>query len=195
MTTPCSSPASVILVDGENIDWALSDFLGTKPEPDQRPRWERLLEFTEKNFGDPCRALFFVNATSNVPQTFISALRHLRYTPIMLTNDLDAETKVVDLAIQKTLNSLRKHPGCNVLLVSHDGDFFNSLMSLADGRRLAIVGFHELVNSVYHTAKEIDIVDLEHDVDAFNPEAFENGSLPRQSPIPLSMFEPNYFIN
>ena len=32
----------ILLVDGENIDWALWNFLERKPEPKERPRWQRL---------------------------------------------------------------------------------------------------------------------------------------------------------
>lgn len=192
---PMASTNSVLLVDGENIDWALSNLLGRKPEPPERPRWERLVEFTEDQFGEPCRALFFVNATSGVAQPFINALRHMRFTPVMLVNDLGADTKVVDYAIERTLEALRERKDSDVLLASHDRDFHDALLDLDDGRKLGVIGFPELMNSVFHEDEAIEVFDLELDAEAFDPSAFDGGRLPRQVAIKLSKFDPTKFLD
>lgn len=189
-----ADPRSVLLVDGENIDWALSDLLGRKPGPEQRPRWDRLVEFAREKFEGPCRPLFFVNTTGGIAQPFIAALRHLGYTPVMLVNDLGPEVKVVDYAIEKTLQALQGHPGLAVLLASHDKDFYPALKELQDGRALGVIGFPELMQSVYHDDEGLQLYDLEHDVGAFNVEAFEGGMLPRHAPVRLSRFDPRQFL-
>lgn len=188
------TPRSVLLVDGENIDWALSDLLGRKPGPEQRPRWDRLVEFAREKFDGPCRPLFFVNTTGGIAQPFIAALRHLGYTPVMLVNDLGPEVKVVDFAIERTLVALKEHAGLAVLLASHDKDFHPALMALRDGRPLGLIGFPELMQSIYHEAEGLELFDLEHDVGAFNASAFDGGCLPRHAPVPLSRFDPRLFL-
>ena len=38
-----------VLVDGENIDATLgTSILGRRPQPDERPRWDRLLSFARE---------------------------------------------------------------------------------------------------------------------------------------------------
>jgi hypothetical protein len=66
------------------------------------------------------KALFFLNASGGMPMAFVQALKAMDYEPIPLSGD--ASTKVVDVAIQRTLQALAHRPG-DVLLVSHDGDF------------------------------------------------------------------------
>ena len=190
-----SSDACVLLVDGENIDWALSNLLGHKPEPAQRPRWDRLVHYAETRTGSDCRALFFVNATTGVAQPFINALRHMGFMPVMLINDLGPETKVVDYAIERTLEALRERRDSDVLLASHDRDFYDALADLDDGRQLTVVGFPELMAAQFHDDDAMDVVDLELDVGAFDADAFEAGRLPRQVAVPLSKFAPAAFLD
>lgn len=45
--------------DGENLDATLGNsVLGQRPAPDERPRWERVLTFTEQTWGQPAIDLF-----------------------------------------------------------------------------------------------------------------------------------------
>ncbi|WP_232534039.1 hypothetical protein [Plantactinospora sp. KBS50] len=76
-----------LLVDGENIDATLGgQVLEHRPNPEERPRWERLRQFAQDTWGQPVRALFFLNATSGVlPTPFVRALLALNYRPIALT--------------------------------------------------------------------------------------------------------------
>ena len=53
-----------VLVDGENIDATLgTSILQRRPNPEERPRWERVTEFAENLWGQPVTGLFFINAT------------------------------------------------------------------------------------------------------------------------------------
>ena len=54
-----------LLVDGENIDATLGiQVLGHRPQPEERPRWERVRDFSAAVWGQPVRPLFFLNATT-----------------------------------------------------------------------------------------------------------------------------------
>ena len=96
---------SYLLVDGENIDATLGNsILGRRPHPEERPRWDRLLSFVQDTWGNPAKGLFFLNASSGLPMSFVQALRALGYTPVPLSGS--AEEKIVDIAIQRTLDAL-----------------------------------------------------------------------------------------
>ncbi len=94
-----------VLVDGENIDATLgTSILGRRPRPDERPRWERLLNFAQATWDQPAVGLFYLAAGSELPMPFVQALLAIGYRPIPLSGDLGQ--KVVDIAIQKTLDEL-----------------------------------------------------------------------------------------
>lgn len=176
-----------LLVDGENIDWALGGILDHKPEPHQRPRWQRLVEFAEAEWGAPVRALFFINASRGYPIAFVQALMAMGYRPVLLSGD--ADEKVVDIGVQRTLDEIVNRVG-DVVLASHDGDFAGHLAPLvADPeRRVALMGFDELVSSSLRELDGLEILDLEHDVEAFEI------TLPRIRVIPLAEFDPAEFL-
>src|SRR3954451_8517329 len=113
-----------LLVDGENIDATLgAAVLGRRPAPEERPRWDRVREYARALWDQPVRGLFFLNATANVPMAFVQALTALDYRPVLLSGP--AEVKVVDVAIQRTLDALAEQPG----------------------RRVGLFGFRELMSS------------------------------------------------
>ena len=57
-----SGRTTYLLVDGENIDATLGNsILGRRPRPEERPRWDRLLEWTERAFDQD------VSASSSSP--------------------------------------------------------------------------------------------------------------------------------
>lgn len=175
-----------VLVDGENIDWALGSLLDRKPEPAERPRWPRLREFVESRWEQPVRALFFLNATNHVPMTFVQALTAMDYRPILLSGTSDE--KVVDIGIQRTLRSIAERDG-DVVVASHDADFAADLEGLVgNGRRLGIIGFPELVSHQLREVPGIEIFDLETDAQAFS------SPLPRVRVIPLADFDPVQFL-
>ncbi len=179
-----------LLIDGENIDATLGvSILGGRPSPDQRPRWERLIDFAEDLYDAEVVPLFFIAVHGeNLPMPFIQALTAIGYTPVPLSGPSDA--KVVDIAIQKTLEALADRGG-DVLLASHDGDFLPQVSALARaGRNVAVVGFREFMNAGYTdlVPHGLQILDLEWDADVFTYR------LPRIRVIPIEEFDPLQFI-
>jgi putative heme uptake system protein len=176
-----------LLVDGENIDATLGgQVLGRRPAPDERPRWDRVLEHARATWGQPVRGLFFLNATSHLPMAFVQALTALGYRPVPLSGP--PEVKVVDLAIQRTLDAIAERDGGDVLLASHDGDFAPHLAALlhGGGRRVGLVSFRELTSLALGelAADGLELFDLEDDVRAFT------AALPRLRVIRIEDFDP-----
>ena len=123
--------ATYVLVDGENIDATLGgSILGRRPRPEERPRWERLLQFGQEQWRQPVTGLFFLSANNELPMPFVQALLAIGYRPIPLSGA--PGEKVVDIAIQRTLVELRRWDA-DVLLVSNDGDFVDQVADLLDG--------------------------------------------------------------
>src|SRR3954453_23524040 len=90
-----------LLVDGENIDATLGgSVLGRRPEPEERPRWDRVRDYARAVWEQPVRGLFFLNASGSVPMGFVQALTALEYRPVLLSGP--AAAKAVDGAIQRT---------------------------------------------------------------------------------------------
>jgi putative heme uptake system protein len=175
-----------LLVDGENIDATLGTYLfSRRPQPEERPRWERLTAFAEATWGQPAMGLFFLNASNgNMPLPFVQALLAMGYRPVPLSGGSDE--KVVDVGIQRTLEALKGHDA-DVMLCSHDGDFAPQLGALDDGRRLGLLALREFVSGQL-TGLDIPLFDLEDDVAAFNV------PLPRVRIIPLADFDPEHFL-
>lgn len=199
MSTP-----TYLLVDGENIDATLGmSVLGRRPEPEERPRWDRVLSFCDDlsdasagGQGDDTIALFFLNATSgHMPMGFVQALMAMDYRPLPLAGSGDSEEKVVDIGIQRTLEAIALRveagQGAQVLLGSHDGDYIPQVERLLDaGARVGVLCFREFLNSqlAILEARGLAIHDLETDVRAFT------SPLPRIRIIPLDEFDPVTFI-
>ncbi len=177
-----------LMVDGENIDATLgTSILGRRPRPEERPRWERLLQFARDRWGQPATGLFFLAANTELPMTFVQALLAIGYRPIPLSGA--PGEKVVDMAIQRTLVEIGRREG-DVLLVSNDGDFVEQVSDVLDGRRVGVVGFSEFRNHAFSDLAErgLEFFDLEHDVQAFNTR------LPRVRIIPIDEFDPAQFL-
>ncbi|WP_395659420.1 NYN domain-containing protein [Nocardioides sp.] len=177
-----------ILVDGENIDATLgTSILGRRPRPDERPRWERLLQFARETWDQPATGLFFLAANNELPMAFVQALLAIGYRPVALSGA--AGEKVVDIAIQRTLAEIRRRDA-DVLLVSNDGDFVEQVGELLDGRRVGVIGFVEFRNHGFVELVDdgLEMFDLEYDVRAFNE------SLPRVRIIPIEEFDPVQFL-
>ena len=177
-----------LLVDGENIDTTLGvSLLGRRPAPEERPRWDRVLSYAQAIWDQPARGLFFLNATSQVPLSFVQALTTLGYRPVLLSGPSDV--KIVDVAIQRTLEALvEREDGGDALLASHDSDFAPQLAGIlrCEGRRAGVICFSELVSSTLADLRSegLEIYDLEDDVGAFTV------TLPRTRVIPIERFDP-----
>src|SRR5215218_10863717 len=88
-----------VLVDGENIDATLgTSILQRRPNPEERPRWERVTEFAANLWDQPVTSLFFINASNGqIPLPFVQALLALKYRVVPLAGE--ADEKVVDIGI------------------------------------------------------------------------------------------------
>ena len=147
-----------VLVDGENIDATLGmGLLNRRPEPEERPRWERVTEYAEKLWGQPVTGLFFLNASSGqLPAGFVQALLAMNYRPVPLSGRSDQ--KVVDIGVQRTLEALAGHEA-DVLLCSHDGDFLPQVEALLKAdRKVEVLALREYANAQF-TALGIRIHD------------------------------------
>jgi len=176
---------TILLVDGENIDATLGgSLLGRRPAPEERPRWDRVRAYAQAVWEHPVRALFFLNASGQIPMAFVQALTALDFRPVLLSGPPDV--KVVDVAIVRTLDALVERGHGDVLLASHDGDFAPALAGLLDGgaRRVGVIGFRELVSSALSDLDGLELYDLEDDVGAFTV------ALPRIRVIPIERFDP-----
>ena len=177
-----------MLIDGENIDATLgTSILGRRPRPEERPRWERLLQFARERWDQPAQGLFFLAANTELPMTFVQALLAIGYRPVPLSGG--PGEKVVDIAIQRTLVELGRREA-DVMLVSNDGDFVEQVGDILDGRRVGVIGFVEFRNSAFAPLAErgLETFDLEYDVQAFNER------LPRVRIIPIDEFDPAQFL-
>jgi putative heme uptake system protein len=187
-----SADLTYVLIDGENLDATLgSDILRRKPMPNERPRWERVVEYFQRAWGGTVRPLFFLNATSGqLPMSFVQALVALGYRVVPLAGEAGSDEKVVDIGIQRTLDALVQRAG-NVVLASHDADFEPHLRPLLGTRRVAVLGFREFLSGRLAELEQhgMGFVDLELDVEAFNV------PLPRLRIIPLDEFVPETFLD
>ncbi|CAA9322778.1 MAG: FIG00356038: hypothetical protein [uncultured Frankineae bacterium] len=179
-----------LVIDGENLDATLGiSVLGHRPAPDERPRWERVLAYASSVWGQPVKALFFLNATSgSLPMSFVQALLAMGLRPVPLSGP--PGMKVVDVGIQRMLDAIAG-VDADVLLGSHDGDFRPQVEALlGGGRRVALLGFREYVNSGYAdlAADGLQILDLEHDARAFTK------PLPRVRILDIESFDPTAFL-
>lgn len=189
--TDVARRTTYLLVDGENIDATLGgSILGGRPAPEQRPRWEKVLEFARTTFGgDDVTGLFFLDASNGtMPMSFVQALLAIGFRPIPLAG---APTeKVVDIGIQRTLEALAERPG-DVLLASHDSDFATQLAELlGPDRNVGVLGFREFTSTALQHLTEggLQLFDLETDARAFTV------ALPRVRIIPLAEFDPAAFL-
>jgi uncharacterized protein len=181
-----STPAETFLiVDGENIDATLGvSVFGRRPAPEERPRWDRVRDYGRAVWDQPVRGLFFLNASGSLPMAFVQALTALGYRPVLLSGP--ADVKVVDVAIQRTLEALAERGHGDVLLASHDGDFAPQVARLAEQpeRRVGLLGFRELMSGALTDIGGVEFYDLEDDVGAFTV------ALPRVRVIPIERFDP-----
>ena len=163
--------------------------LNHRPNPEERPRWERVREFARQAWDQPVTALFFLNATSGqLPMTFVQALLALSYRPVPLAGA--PGEKVVDIGIQRTLDAIGERTG-DVLLASHDGDFLPHIERLLGGdHRVGLIAFKEFVNLRFAPLRDagLEVFDLEDDVKAFT------SALPRVRIIPIEEFDPVRYL-
>ena len=95
-----------LVVDGENIDATLGlSVLDRRPNPEERPRWDRVLEGAHNQWGQRAKGLFFLNGSSGyLPMGFVQALTAMDYAVIPLSGPDDM--KVVDVGLQRTMDAV-----------------------------------------------------------------------------------------
>jgi uncharacterized protein len=184
--TAAPARSTYVLIDGENIDATLGQVFGRRPNPQERPRWDRLLEFAENTWDQPAIGLFFLAVNGELPMGFVQALMAMGFRPVPLAG---ADQKVVDIAIQRTLVELANREA-DVMLASNDGDFLPQLEPLVGGRRTGLIAFNEFKNTGFLPliGRGLEFFDLEYDVAAFNER------LPRIRVIPIEEFDPADFL-
>lgn len=180
-----------LVIDGENIDATLGvSVLDHKPLPEERPRWDRVLESSRQVWEQETKGLFFLNASNGyMPMGFVQALMAMHYRPIPLAGP--SHVKVVDEGIKRMLEAISAQGSGNVILASHDGDFVPEIQQLLnDGRRVAIMAFPEFLSSQLHELVNdgLEILDMEHDIHAFQV------PLPRLQIIELDDFDPTEYL-
>lgn len=143
--------SSYVLIDAENIDWAVSNVVGRKPESQDRVQFDRLVSFCETNFPAPVRCVVVLNARGeqlpDVMIGFVRALKSAGCDVALLYGRPDQ--KVVDLGILKLLENIRtQRPGAAVVLASHDGaDFADALKPMLEEKlQVAVLGLREYVS-------------------------------------------------
>ncbi len=186
-----SDETTYLIVDGENIDATLGmSVLDRRPLPEERPRWDRVLDAARGQWDEHAKGLFFLNGSSGVlPMGFIQALNAMDYSVIPLSGPEDV--KVVDVGLQRTMEAIAELDSGAVILASHDADFAPQVESLLDlGRRVAVMCFREFLASSLHELEEkgLEIIDLEYDVHAFQVK------LPRLRIIDVDDFNPFDFL-
>ena len=195
MSTVRSPAASYVLIDAENIDWAVSTVVGRKPEPMDRVQFDRLVAFCEGHFPKPVRCIVVLNVKGEqLPDAMIGFVRALKTAGcevVLLYGRSDQ--KVVDLGILKLLEAIRtQRPNTAVGLASHDGaDFAAALRPLLEEKRqVAILGLREHVSQRFRDLLPlgIEILDLE-----MNARVFQR-PLPRMLPVRVDEFDPSIFL-
>ena len=166
----------LVLIDHENIDWALGNLIG----PDQlnaetRPRWGELRRFTERRAaGGNAQFLSFLQHNDAITGFAVYLDGEEGFRPILLRSEPDDSGRrrpVVDEAIHQALGGLRERE-CDVLIVSNDGGYLPHMQELrAQGvyhRRFGVIGFVDEMSALYRNEDWIDTFDLERDVGAFS---------------------------
>lgn len=186
-----SEHKTYLVIDGENIDATLGmSVLNRRPDPDERPRWDRVLSYTEEHWDGRAHGLFFLNASSgHLPMGFVQALMAMSYHPIPLSGP--ATEKVVDVGVQRMLDAICENGDGDVILASHDADFEPQIHRLLqDGRRVGVMCFNEFLSTQLADLIEegLEVIDLEHQVHAFQV------PLPRLHIIDLEDFNPEDYL-
>ncbi len=176
-----------VLVDGENIDATLGrSILGRRPQPDERPRWDRLALVRERAWGQPARGVFFLNASTGIPMPFVQALKAMDYIVVPLSGAPDE--KVVDIAIQRTLQSLVARGPTSCSSATTATSCRTSPPSSTGDRRVGVAAFSEFRNAGFAALTGVEKFDLEYDAHVFD------APLPRIRVIPIDEFDPNTFL-
>ena len=206
-----TSLLTYVLIDGENLDATLgSSVLGRRPAPDERPRWERVVQFAERVWGAPVRTLFFINASSgNLPMPFVQALLALghpapaavgparhegrrRGHPAHVGGDRRAPGQRAPRQPRRRLRAqIEALLGDDRLGNERPGDERPGDDRLGAERAVGVLAFRELLSNRYRelVGRGLQIFDLEDDAGCFNL------VLPRVRVIEIDRFDPTPFLD
>jgi len=178
-----------LLVDGENVDSTLGTILRGQPNPEDRPRWNKVMDYAKSLFDDEdIQAFFFINVKqgARIPYKFIHVLEITGYKPVLLSG---SRGQVVDEGIKKMLKLISQKEG-NIILITHDNGYCELLNEALTNhnRELAIFGFEEFVSSRYSKELPLTIYDLETQVEAFE------APLKRGEITSLEQFDPSELL-
>ena len=189
-----SKTNTYVLIDAENIDWAVSHIIGRKPEPQDRVQFDKLVQFCEERFTGPVKCIVALNVRGDqIPDSMLGFIKALRSAGCEVAPLYGrADQKVVDLAILKLLAAIGGLQA-NVVLASHDGgDFAGALRPLLEGgiRQVAVLGFREYFSQKFRELQPngLQMVDLELDAHVFSKR------LPRLFPIKIDEFDASSFL-
>ena len=194
MAPTATKTNTYVLIDAENIDWAVSHIIGRKPEPQDRVQFDKLVAFCEERFTGPVKCIVALNVRGDqIPDSMLGFIKALRSAGCEVAPLYGrADQKVVDLAILKLLAAIGERTG-NVVLASHDGgDFAGALRPLLEGgnRQVAVLGFREYFSQKFRELQPngLQMVDLELDAHVFSKR------LPRLFPIKIDEFDASSFL-
>lgn len=169
---------------------------GYQMTPEDQVQWNLVRDWVRNQYQEPVPVdvLFFVQSRdTTIP--FMTAMDEeypwVKLARLQPEPDPDNPAKmrsVVDDAINFTIKQLTDTWGSespleqtrwdgDLYVVSHDSDFIDAMFALDDVRyrnngsgRVAIMGFQEHLNGVYHRSPFVGKIDLEYDVKAFSYE-------------------------
>jgi putative heme uptake system protein len=180
-----------LLIDGENIDFAIAEIIHRQPTREDRPKWENVLSFADTVWpNDGLTAMFFINVSNREPPyAFCQALTSMGYRPVLLSGGRDR--KVVDEGIQKVMKYVIKDTDGNIILVSHDKDFLPDLKEAIEAkRRVGALCFPEMMAECMRAldGNGLEVFDFERHAKAF---AYR---LNRLMIMDIDQFDPKEFI-
>ncbi len=134
-----------VLIDGENVDATLgTSILSRRPQPEERPRWDRLLQFAEEQWAQPARGLFFLAANNDLPMPFIQALLALGYQPIPLSGGLSRRSSTSRSSAPSSRSRSVPATSCSSATT---GTSSHSWRACSTDARVGLVAFEEFRNA------------------------------------------------
>lgn len=162
-----------VFIDGANIDGVLGVILGRRPEPRERPRWDRVRDGLRAWYS--AHQLEFVLRPAGFRDKslpFYRALHQMGYKPIFPDNDApDADDSYIRAQITALTQEIRARQDTCIMLFSHDGGYAPYLSEfLKAGGRVFLVGFYEWFAPALLDLRNLgaEILDLEFDLGAFD---------------------------
>lgn len=167
-TSPPIQTRSFFLIDGPNLDWAISNLLGHKPGPNDRPEFRTFAETVCAALGKQvgCKLYLTPEGGDRARHAFLATLRQpgfdwrVKMTPRRPFPQANDPGDAVAIDALRTAFSKGYR---DILFVTHDHGFCPDLRSLlVAGAHVTICCFLELLHRDYDTLKPdgLQVVDL-----------------------------------